>query len=220
MPLAAPPSSDPSRHSPTRALADHTPPRVIGDRATPAIPSLPALSIVLAVRDDEDSVGHQVRKLARHLGAMEVDFEILAVNDGSVDNSLPVLDLLAQHTPELKIMRADSGGRAFQRGVCEARGGIVVLLEAGRPMSLAPLAWALSRLAAGRDAVILRSRYIVARRLRVLPVVARATGPSPSFERTFERRAADLQIDIVGNRSTRQDAVRRLLAPVLRFLAV
>jgi glycosyltransferase involved in cell wall biosynthesis len=220
MPLAAPPSSDFARHSQTRALADHTPSRVIGDRATRATLSPAALSVILAVRDDEDSVGHQVRKLARHLDALGLDFEIIAVNDGSVDNSLPVLDLLAQHTPGLKILRADSGGRSFQRGVSEARGAVIVLLEAGRPISLAPLAWALSRLAAGRDAVILRGRYIVARRLRVVPVVARATGPSPSFERTFERRAADLRVDIVGNRSTRQDGVRRLLAPVWRFLAV
>src|SRR4051812_25859733 len=133
------------------------------------MPHRPDISVVLAVRDDEELVGHQVRALTSHLTALGRTFEIVAVNDGSRDNSLPMLELLAARTPELRILRADVSGRAFLRGTAEARGAVLVLLEAGRTVSLAPLGWALSRLAAGREAVILRSRYIVARRLLALP---------------------------------------------------
>jgi len=94
---------------------------------------------------------------------------------------------------------------------------VVVLLDASKPVSLAPLAWALSRLGSGRDAVVLRGRYIVARRLTVLPVVVRAAGPGVLFEAVFEQRAQELGIDIVGSRSRRP--VPLLLRPVLRFLA-
>ena len=177
------------------------------------------LSVVLSVRDDEELIGHQVRALAKHMKALGLDFEIVAVNDGSVDNSLPMLELLAARMPELRIVRANVAGRAFLRGASEARGAVLVLLEASRPVSLGPLGWALSRLAAGREAVILRGRYIVARRLLAIPVIVRATGPGLLFERVFERRAQDLGIDVIGTHPARTDGVSRLLAPVLKFLA-
>ena len=179
----------------------------------------PEISVVFSVRDDEELVGHQVRTVANHLDSLGLAFEIVAVNDGSVDNSMPMLELLAMRMPELRIVRASAAGRAFLRGASEARGAVLVLVEASRPVSLGPLAWALSRLAAGREAVILRGRYIVARRLRALPVIVRATGPGLLFERVFERRAQDLGIDVIGSRPIRNEGVARLFAPVLRFLA-
>ena len=83
---------------------------------------------------------------------------------------------------------------------------MVVLLDAGKPVSLAPLGWALSRLGAGRDAVVLRGRYVVARRLAALPVIVRASGPGLLFEAVFERRAQELGIDVVGSRPAPPDA--------------
>jgi len=65
--------------------------------------------------------------------------------------------------------------------------------------------------------VILRNRYIVARRLMSLPVIVRASGPGLLFEPLFERRAQELGIDVVGSR--RKQPTPLLLRPVLRFLA-
>ena len=177
------------------------------------------ISVVLSIRDDEELIGHQIRAIASHLGALGCSFEIVAVNDGSRDNSLAMLELLAARTPELRILRASAAGRAFLRGASEARGAVVVLCEASRPLFLGALAWALGRLGAGREAVILRGRYIVARRLLALPVIVRATGPGLLFERVFEQRARDLGIDVMGSRPAENGGVARLLAPVLRFLA-
>jgi hypothetical protein len=119
--------------------------------------------------------------------------------------------------PEVQVLGRDVRGRAFLRGTSEARGDVVVLLDASKPASLAPLAWALSRIASGRDAVVLRGRYIIGRRLAVLPVIVRAAGPGVLFEAVFERRAQELGIDIVGSRP--RQPVPLLLRPVLRFLA-
>jgi glycosyltransferase involved in cell wall biosynthesis len=186
----------------------------------PAAASNPEVSVVLAVRDDEDRVGHQVKEVASHLRSLGRTFEVIAVNDGSRDNSLPILELLAARLPELHIVRASAAGRAYQRGAVESRGSILLLLGQADRMSLAPLGWALSRIAAGRDAVVLRGRYVVGRTLAVVPVIARVRGPSPLFERMFERRAQHLRIDVVGSRSPVQSATLRLLDPVLRFLTV
>jgi Glycosyl transferase family 2 len=184
---------------------------------SPRSPQEPEISVVLAVGNDEDRVGHQIRSLASHLGRLGLAFEIVAVNDGSTDNSLSIATLLAATVPELRVLARNAAGRAFLRGTSEARGAVVVLLSASRAASLAPLGWALSRLAAGREAVILRGRYIVARRLMTLPVIVRASGPGMFFESLFERRAQDLGIDVVGSRP--KSPTPLLLRPVLRFLA-
>ena len=179
--------------------------------------SEPELSVVVAVGDQEDSIGHLIRKVAAHLSGLGRPFEILIVNAGCSDNSLSIASVLAAQMPEVEVLARNTAGRAFLRGTSEARGDVVVLLDASKPVSLAPLAWALSRLGSGRDAVVLRGRYIVARRLTVLPVVVRAAGPGVLFEAVFEQRAQELGIDIVGSRSRRP--VPLLLRPVLRFLA-
>jgi len=176
-----------------------------------------AISVVVAVGDHEDSIGHVIRSVAAHLGRLGRSFEILAVNAGSSDNSLSIANILAGSMPELRVLGRESAGRPFLRGSSEARGEVVVLLDAGRPASLAPLGWALSRIAAGRDAVVLRGRYVVARRLSTLPVIVRASGPGLLFEAVFERRAQELGIDVVGSRPRRPMPL--LLRPVLRFLA-
>ena len=192
-------------------------------RSTPSQPlralSAPEISVVLAVHDDEERIGHHVKAIASHLRALKRPFEILAVNNGSRDNSLSILELLAARLPELRVVRADAGGRAFLRGAEQAAGTLLILIEAGRRTTVAPIGWALSRLAAGRDAVILRDRYVVARLRPVLPVLARASGPGLLFESLFERRAQALGLDVVGSRAVPKGATSLLLAPVLRFLA-
>ncbi len=177
----------------------------------------PEISVVLAVRDDEDRGGRQASGVAARLRSLGRSFEILVVNDGSRDNSLSIARLLTAQVPELRFITRNSAGRAFLRGAAEAHGAILILLEAQRTTSLAPLGWALSRLAAGREAVILRGRYIVARRLLALPIIVRASGPGLLFEHVFERRAEELGIDVVGSRPKRTTPL--LLRPVLRFLA-
>jgi cellulose synthase/poly-beta-1,6-N-acetylglucosamine synthase-like glycosyltransferase len=179
----------------------------------------PEISVVLSIRADEEVVGHQIRTITSHLKALGRTFEIVAVNDGSRDNSLAMLELLAARTPGLRILRANASGRAFLRGASEARGSVVVLCEGSQPLFLGALGWALGRLEAGREAVILRGRYIVARRLLTLPIIVRATGPGLLFERVFEQRAQDLGIDIIGSRPPDHGGMARLLGPVLRFLA-
>ena len=179
---------------------------------------LPDLSFVIPVRNVEEDIGHRVRAIAGHLRSLGVPFEIIAVNDGSTDNSFAILRLLSATLPELRILTAEYPGRAYIRGASEARGGVILLADCERPAPLAPLRWAMGRLAAGRDAVILRGRYIVARRLPVLTTIARAGGRGPAFERNFEQRGSALRIEVVGTAPRRPG--RDLLEPVFRMLAV
>jgi glycosyltransferase involved in cell wall biosynthesis len=154
--------------------------------------------------------------MAQHLRAAGVSFEILAVNDGCCDNSLAVLRLLTVQVPELRLCAGDARGRAFIRGASEAQGQTVALVDSkDGSLPLATLGWALSRLDR-KDAVIFRGRCVVGRRLATLPALIRSRGRGDLFERSFERAARSLTVDVVG---TRPRAVTGLLAPVLRFLA-
>lgn len=180
----------------------------------------PEVSVVLAVRNVEDSVGGSVKRVVAHLRSLNVPFEVVAVNDGSWDTSMTVLKLLAADIPELRLIEQDLASRAFVRGVAEARGSSVVMMDATSvPSSLAPIGWSLSRLAQGTEAVVVRGRYVAARRLPALPAIARARGRGDMFERLFEREARDLRCEVVGTARRPSSATFRLLAPVWRLLA-
>jgi hypothetical protein len=178
----------------------------------------PELAVVVTIRDVEESVGRDVRRVAAHLRSQGADFEIVAVNDGSRDNSWALLTLLAGEVPELRLVPGDMAGRAFMRGIAEARGRHVVLWEADRTgaLPLQALGWALSRVSGGKAAVVLRGRCIVADRLGALPALIQSRGRGDLYERAFERSAADLDVEVVGLRPARKPGI---LAPVLRFLA-
>ena len=181
---------------------------------------VPRLSVLVAVRDDEDSVGRDVRHLARHLRERGSPFEILAIGDGSYDTSLTLLRLLSAEVPELTVLGIARNGRAFRRATAHAQGDAVVLWEADRGSAFphAVLGWALSRLA-HRSAVVVRGRCVLANRLRCLPVLLEATGHGDEYEARFERLAQGrgLAVEVVGRRPRPR---RSLWSPVLRILSV
>ena len=71
----------------------------------------PSISVVIAVGDHEDSIGHVIRSVATHLGRLGHTFEILAVNAGSSDNSFSIANILAGSIPELHVLSRESAGR-------------------------------------------------------------------------------------------------------------
>jgi hypothetical protein len=183
----------------------------------PSKATSPDVSVVLVVRNAEDVVGGAIKRLVQHLRGLHMRFEVLAVNGGSWDTSFAVLRLLAAEVPELRLVEKDVGLRANIRGASEAHGSMVVFMDVHQLTgSLAALGWTLSRVQNGTDAVVVRSRWIAARRLPALPAVARARGRGVAFERAFEREAGDLRLEVVGTARRRPTG---LLAPVWRLLA-
>jgi len=59
----------------------------------------PEISVVVAIGNHEETVGHLIRSLAAHLRRLGRAFEIVAVNAGSSDNSLSIAAILAQSMP-------------------------------------------------------------------------------------------------------------------------
>jgi hypothetical protein len=140
-----------------------------------------------------------VRRLAFHLRALELSFEILAIDEDSGDNSVTLLGLLGQtDVPELALSTAVPG-RGFAAAAAVARGRTLWLFDAGRAdASLAPFSWAHERIVAGAsDVVLVEGRYALARRTRAWKSLAGTRGRGDRFERRLERRAliAGLRVD-------------------------
>ena len=179
------------------------------------------LSVIVAVRDVEDSIGRDVRALAARLRARGIAFEILAASDGSCDTSLTLLRFLCAEIPELSVVGLVRSGRAFRRAVAHAQGDAVLLWEADRGAAFphSVLGWALSRLTR-KAAVIVRGRFVLANRMRALSILLETSGRWKDYEARFERQAVNLGLDleIVGQRPRRRRL--HLWAPVLRILSV
>jgi len=105
--------------------------RIDRRRAGRASPRL--VSVVIPVFNEADSLPGLLVKLVAVLRGLDRPFEIIAVNDGSSDCSLPVLRRLAATMPELKVIdfRRNYGQTAaMMAGIDHAGGGIIVPIDA------------------------------------------------------------------------------------------
>ena len=89
----------------------------------------PAVSIVVPVRNEADNIAPLVDEIA---AALDVDFELIYVDDGSSDSTQAALTELMASRPWLRQIKHDiSCGQsaAVSTGVRHARAGIVVTLD-------------------------------------------------------------------------------------------
>ncbi len=83
------------------------------------------VSIVLPFRDHEHLVGRASRSIAEHFTGLGLSFEIVAVDEGSGDNSHALLALLRQEIPSLRVVV----GQGYEAGSRKSVGKSVVLME-------------------------------------------------------------------------------------------
>jgi dolichol-phosphate mannosyltransferase len=101
-----------------------------GARAPPPESSLPEVSIVVPVFDEEGAAPALAREIAAAFSG--VAFEILFVDDASRDGTLDRLKVLTGEIPQLRVLthRRNAGqSRAIRTGVLAARAAIVVTLD-------------------------------------------------------------------------------------------
>jgi hypothetical protein len=154
----------------------------------------PALdvSILLPFGDDEDIVGRACGRLAVHLRALGLRFELLAVDEDCGDNSHTLLALLRAQIPELEILYGQGRDRGYATAAQRARGRVVWLISPEAALRhLAPFARAFRRIDRGElDAVLVERRFAVCHRTRSLDALRGCRG----------RRFAGLRRRLDGNR--------------------
>ena len=94
---------------------------------------LKTLSVVIPARDEEGCIASTVQHLHLELELHHVPHEIVVVDDGSTDNTWPILQELCQRITELKPVQ-NTGlhgfGRAIQCGLKNFAGDAVVIMMA------------------------------------------------------------------------------------------
>jgi dolichol-phosphate mannosyltransferase len=96
-----------------------------------AIPEL--LSIIIPAHNEEGHIADTVQQLASTLKKAEINFEILVINDNSVDGTEGLLGQIQRDVPELRYVnntRPNGFGWAVRRGFAEFHGDTFAIFMA------------------------------------------------------------------------------------------
>ena len=114
------------------------------------------ISIVVPVYNEEDSLPELVDQLLDAMSNMKNTFELVLVNDGSVDRSAEVLKRLSSEVPELVcvLLRKNYGQTAaMAAGFDLSRGEIIVSLDGDLQNDPADIPLLISKVRQGYDLV-------------------------------------------------------------------
>ena len=156
------------------------------------------VTVILPFTDDEDFIGSACQRIARHLTEQGLSFELLAVDEGSGDNSIALLALLRPALPQMRLLHGAAPGRGFALGAAAARGRVLWLIEAeSASRSLSAFGRPHGRVARGElDLAVVRGRFAVLKRARALGMLDAVTGRSVTFERRLVKRAQRRQLAV------------------------
>ena len=115
-----------------------------------------AISVVIPVYNEEDSLPHLVEQLLAAMRQIDESFELVLVNDGSTDSSGEVLSQLSSEVPELVcvLLRKNYGQTAaMAAGFDLSRGEIIVSLDGDLQNDPADIPILISRIRDGFDLV-------------------------------------------------------------------
>ncbi|HUL19835.1 MAG TPA: glycosyltransferase, partial [Thermodesulfobacteriota bacterium] len=97
------------------------------------------ISIIIPMFNEAENVEITLKRVEEVLSSIPGSFEIIPVNDGSVDNTLEVLRKVAEHNKNIKIASYPKNigrGMALRTGFKESTGDIIVSTDAD--LSFAP----------------------------------------------------------------------------------
>jgi len=90
------------------------------------------LSVIIPIFNEENDVSEMLKNLTRKLDESDLNYEIILVNDGSIDNTFSVLKQLEGNYSNTKIISYDENkgkGYAVRSGVLKSEGKIVMYID-------------------------------------------------------------------------------------------
>lgn len=110
-----------------------------------------AVSVVFPCLNEEATVGHCVRSVHDALEAVDGDYEVVVVDNGSSDQSA----VLAQAAGARVVFEPEPGyGNACRAGISAARGDVIVLLDADGTYDIGAIPALIDRVRSGASLVI------------------------------------------------------------------
>lgn len=114
-------------------------------------------SLVIPVYNEEDSLNRLMYEIVQTMDALQEDYEVILINDGSTDGSLAILEELKGEFPSrIEIINLPERHRqtfAMRRGLEAARGEIVITLDADLQNDPSDIPKLLAKMGAGYDVV-------------------------------------------------------------------
>lgn len=92
-------------------------------------------SVVVPLKNEEGNIADLVRELKPIMEGLKEPWELICIDDGSTDQTLPLLRELAKQTPQLRIVcfkRNYGQSSAFDAGFRLAQGEFVITLDGDR----------------------------------------------------------------------------------------
>jgi len=114
------------------------------------------LSVVIPAHNEEGHIAETVRGIAEALEKANIRYEILVVNDNSVDGTETIVRALGRRNPVVRCVNNDPPngfGFAVRRGLAEFRGDVVAILMADGSDSPADLVAFYRKLGEGYDCI-------------------------------------------------------------------
>ncbi|MGB5963661.1 MAG: glycosyltransferase family 2 protein [Coleofasciculaceae cyanobacterium] len=120
------------------------------------VATTPEVSVVVPIYNEVESLPHLIEAIASTLDLAQLSYELICVDDGSVDGSAQLLKELAQKTPHLRgiLLRRNYGQTAaMAAGFNYARGKAIVTLDGDLQNDPADIPMLLAKLEEGYDLV-------------------------------------------------------------------
>lgn len=115
----------------------------------------PVLSVIMPAYNEEEAIRAAVDDIDRNVLRCIDGAELIVVNDGSKDNTGPILDELSAANPRVRIIHQENGGHgaALMTGLSDANGDYLMLVDSDRQIPLEGFESFYRQLDAGYDAV-------------------------------------------------------------------
>src|SRR4030066_2323185 len=91
------------------------------------------LSIIIPMFNEAENAESTLNRVEEALASFKGTYEIIAVNDGSLDNTVEILNKLAEKDTKLKIVSYPKNigrGMALRKGFQESKGEMVISIDA------------------------------------------------------------------------------------------
>jgi glycosyltransferase involved in cell wall biosynthesis len=115
------------------------------------------LSVVVPIKDERENIGPLHERIRAALDPAGKPYEIVFVDDGSIDGSYRALEELAARDPRVKVVRLRRNfgqSAAMQAGIDYSRGDVLVTLDGDLQNDPADIPLLLDKLDEGYDAVL------------------------------------------------------------------
>lgn len=115
------------------------------------------LSVIIPAYNEALRIEATLESIERYFAKKDISHEIIVVDDGSSDNTVPIVRAYARSLPAIKILENEKNcgkGYSVNRGMYEARGRYRLFMDADNSVDISHLDAFLKEMQIGHDIVI------------------------------------------------------------------